>query len=814
MFQNISKEVYEHEDFNNENYKIYNIKNRFSELFSKQNIALYIITLMASTVSIGAEGVAPFGLAMFAAACSNTIPVGIVFIMSLIGTIIGFGSGEGLVFIISSLIFIGLVLLLRPGYLIADRNEKRKLGKYLLGTVLVVQVVPLIFTGVMLYDLISSVSTAIITYIFYKIFSNSLIVIGKFQEKKAFTIEEVIGASLLISIAVTALGEFSVFGLQIRNVISILLVLILGWKNGVLVGATSGITIGSVLGIITGSEPVTIASYALSGMLAGLFSRFGKIGVIIGFLAGNTLLTYVTNGNTLEIIYFKEILVASLGLLLVPNRFQIDIEELFKKDAYLPATMTNQLPEAWDKLSTVSETIKDISDTYKIGSLEEEQIKKENKKVFKEQFLSAIEEKQENLLYDELINAEEITDDIFEYFMKKQEIDRQDIIDIFEKYHNYLLTAQDKEENMQMEKDIYQIVKIANESYIIAKVNFIYKQKIDENKKNISNQLNGVSKVISSIAYDMKKEKEFEEEEIEIKNLCKQRNINLLDINIKRNKSGRYLISTYLEPEKKEDIDKCPASKIENILSKILEEKIVLQKDECAIEKETNICKQIYTSKDKYKLQIGIAKTKKEGSPVSGDCSVNAKLEDGKYLIALSDGMGSGPEARKSSSVAVKMLKRMLSNGFDKDTSIELINSTLSLNTQDDMYATLDVAILDLYAGNIEFIKNGACPTFIKNRKKVQIIKSLALPAGIIEKVDLVVHDRDIEEGDIIVICSDGILESNKELQNKEIWVKDLLEELITDNPQKIADILLQESIDNGLGKAKDDMTVIVAKVS
>ena len=36
------------------------------------------------------------------------------------------------------------------------------------------------------------------------------------------------------------------------------------------------------------------------------------------------------------------------------------------------------------------------------------------------------------------------------------------------------------------------------------------------------------------------------------------------------------------------------------------------------------------------------------------------------------------------------------------------------------MYATLDVAILDLYKGNLEFIKNGACPTFIKRGKEIQ----------------------------------------------------------------------------------------------
>ena len=33
------------------------------------------------------------------------------------------------------------------------------------------------------------------------------------------------------------------------------------------------------------------------------------------------------------------------------------------------------------------------------------------------------------------------------------------------------------------------------------------------------------------------------------------------------------------------------------------------------------------------------------------------KLKDGKYLLAISDGMGSGPEAKKSSQIVTKMLK-------------------------------------------------------------------------------------------------------------------------------------------------------------
>lgn len=207
-----------------------------------------------------------------------------------------------------------------------------------------------------------------------------------------------------------------------------------------------------------------------------------------------------------------------------------------------------------------------------------------------------------------------------------------------------------------------------------------------------------------------------------------------------------------------------------------------------------------------------ISSTIKAKSIISGDSILQTKLKDGKYLLAISDGKGSGPEARKSSQIAIKMLERLLSSGFDKDTSIDLINSTI-LNANEDIFATLDIAIVDLYKGNIEFIKNGACPTYIKNKKKVQIIKSLSLPAGLLDKINLTTYDKEMEKDDYIVMCSDGILDSNIEYKNKELWLKYLLEDIETENTQKIADIILNEAIDNNYGVAKDDMSIIVCHI-
>ena len=104
-----------------------------------------------------------------------------------------------------------------------------------------------------------------------------------------------------------------------------------------------------------------------------------------------------------------------------------------------------------------------------------------------------------------------------------------------------------------------------------------------------------------------------------------------------------------------------------------------------------------------------------------------------------------GQRAKKSSSTVIKMLKRLLTTGFDKDVSIGLINSSINLNSNEETYATVDISVIDLKTGNIEFVKNGACPTFIKTGTKTEVVKAVSLPAGIVENIDLVVYDKDLK---------------------------------------------------------------------
>lgn len=825
MFQNISKES--EQEFNEEIKvnKKEEAKEIFKKLFTKQNIILYIITFMVSMVNISSDNVmfsiTPFGIAIIAAALSSNMPVGIMYVISLISTFIKFGPNSLLTYILTTLVFFVTILIKRPK--IQDEvNEQKRLGMHLFISTLIVQVVPMFFRSFILYELLTGVMLSISTYIFYKIFSNSITVIREVGIKKVFSIEEVIGTSLLLAIAFMALGDTAVFGYSVKNILSILLVLILGWKNGILVGATSGITIGVVLGIIGNSEPIMIASYAISGMIAGIFNKFGKIGVILGFIIGNVLLTYVANGNTVPVILIQEILIASLGLLAIPKGVQINIEDLVSKTKMLPETTGKTLEENKEtvyKLTSMSQTISDMAKSYQEAAatiVSEEELKEQelsNEKIFIDELRINLEGLEENILYDDIYNDKDILKDIFEYLLKEEIMVERELVKIFANHNNYIVGFEEK--NKKVEEEVSKITKVINYSYRISKMNFIWKKKMDESKKNVSNQLEGVSEAISNLANEISKNPdEFEDKKQEILTLLEQKEIKIKDISIKKQKSGRFIVDIYADTCDNLDGTSCDIKKIGKILNKVFNDKFIIQDQQCGLRENKQKCKFTYIMQDKLNIQIGVAKTTKADSPVSGDSNLQTKLDDGKYLLALSDGMGSGPEARKSSKIAIKMLERLLEAGFDKDISIKLINSTLIANLEDDMYATLDIAILDLFKGNLEFIKNGACPTFVKRNKEIQILKSLSLPTGIVENADLTVYDYDLQPGDILVMCTDGIIESNTEYVNKELWVKYLLEDIQTNDAQQIADLILSEAIDNNYGKQKDDMTVIVAKVS
>lgn len=824
MFQNITKnwedEEYEDVEFDRKAA----VQESLKQAFSMNKIVLYVLSFMLSMVGVGQTQtivVAPFAIAVLAAAMSNQIPIGILYLVNAIGVTIKFGSAGLLNYLFTTLVFFVSTLLIRPNW-DEDANEGKKLAKHIFISTLIVQLITMAFHVFLVYDLLVSIAVSLIVLIFYKIFSNSLIFITEFEKKKAFSIEEVMGGFLFLAIAVVALGDIRLWGFSIRNILSILFVLILGWKHGMVVGATSGITIGSVSGILCGNEVAMIALYAISGMIAGILNRFGKIGVVLGFFAGMVMLTYVANGYTIQIVPYQEVLLASLGLLLVPKRVKIHIEDLYGTTKLLPEMTGRSLEENQEtiqKLTSMSETISDIAKGYETAAEGQAKEKKENLEIFIQAFEDQIEATGEDNDFIEYFDQDEgILQDCYQELVKNEIITGQALQKILEAHKYYFVSAGEGRKNPILTEQIDGMVRMLNRAYRNSKTKFLIEKKTKEDKKNLSNELNHVSKAIADLAKDIQKEttkEEFVTERKEIQEILRQKEIPVSQVEMKQYPNSRRKVKVYTMPCEDMDGKGCDIKRIGKVVAKALDETMVLQDQVCGIRDGKEHCEFTYLAQDRYHIQVGIASTKKADSPISGDTSTQIQLEDGKYLLAISDGMGSGPEARKNSKVAIKILERSLKAGFEKDLSVQSVNSAIYAGGQDqDMYATLDVGIMDLYAGKVEFMKHAACPTYLKRKDQVRMIQADNLPTGILPDIQLDVYEQDLEDGDLFVMCSDGVIEADKEYLNKEVWVKYLLEDMNLIDAQKIADIILSEAVDKDYGKEKDDMTVVVARVT
>ncbi len=233
------------------------------------------------------------------------------------------------------------------------------------------------------------------------------------------------------------------------------------------------------------------------GMIAGILNKLGKIGVIIGFALGNAILTYVANGNTVPVITIREILIASLGLLVLPKNIDIDISDIVGRTKMLPTTggQIEGDKETVYKLNTVSETISEIARSYSevaATTIEtDEELKNDSKESFKEELLNNIEDFSDNLLYEDIIYDDEyILDNIYDLLEEKEEINKDELIQIFERNNSYIMGINEEDErSKEIEDDINQIVKAINHTYRINKLNLIWKQKEASNKKVLANQL-------------------------------------------------------------------------------------------------------------------------------------------------------------------------------------------------------------------------------------------------------------------------------------------------------------------------------------
>jgi len=180
----------------------------------------------------------------------------------------------------------------------------------------------------------------------------------------------------------------------------------------------------------------------------------------------------------------------------------------------------------------------------------------------------------------------------------------------------------------------------------------------------------------------------------------------------------------------------------------------------------------------------------------------------------LSDGMGVGPKAQTESSMALRLLERMIKAGYDLSTAVGFINRLLLLRNREEMFVTIDLVVVDLFTGQLEFVKVGAAPSFIKRGREVEIVHNHTLPVGVLDQVEVEADRRTLKEGELLIMVTDGVLEAQRHLARKEEWMCWYLRRLKeVEDPASLAETLLYDSIERAGGRVDDDMMVVAARL-
>lgn len=211
----------------------------------------------------------------------------------------------------------------------------------------------------------------------------------------------------------------------------------------------------------------------------------------------------------------------------------------------------------------------------------------------------------------------------------------------------------------------------------------------------------------------------------------------------------------------------------------------------------------------RIKIRTYSATATKDGSAVSGDSFAYAGRAD-RYYTVLCDGIGSGQEAFNESNGAVDLLSKFVYTDFSEEQILRTLNSILMLKLEDERFVTFDLNIIDYGTKEIRLYKAGAAPTYILSGINVEKITGKSLPMGILDNFQYSSFKKEIKIGDIIVMVSDGIIDSINMDAKKSL--DKFLELAAPKDPQTMANSILSYAL-RGQDKIIDDMTVLVTKI-
>lgn len=210
-----------------------------------------------------------------------------------------------------------------------------------------------------------------------------------------------------------------------------------------------------------------------------------------------------------------------------------------------------------------------------------------------------------------------------------------------------------------------------------------------------------------------------------------------------------------------------------------------------------------------WQVVHGVARRGVDGRDVCGDTALCLSLGDGRFLAALSDGMGHGEQARKESRQTVELLRLCLDAGYTRQQSLTAVNGMMLLSSRGERFSTVDLVLCDLWTGQVTLDKMGAAASWLIRGREMTELTGDALPLGVLEQVESRSEVLRVREGDQLILMTDGVEDA---FDSREALRDALIQAADEPNAQDAAHSLLL-SADKGEGAGgHDDRTVAVLR--
>ena len=648
-----------------------------------------------------------------------------------------------------------------------------------------------------LMSFLNSLFLVLCIFPLYFILDYSLLCFKEIKTKHIFSNEEIISMSIISSLVIAGTWGLSIYNVSITNILGLVFIIVIAYIGGSGAGAASGVAMGIIVGMSSESMIVFMGMYGICGLITGVFKETGKwLSAAAYLVAFSIIKIYCIEGT--EFIIF-EALMASAIFLLIPQKVYAELSLEFNPDKKrqsieqgyinkIKDTFVGRLSKFSDVLSNMSDILNNLVDNEKLAMKGKSSALVENlaDRVCSNCNMKAMCWKRElhytYAAFEELIQNFEMRSDSVPEEIERKCIKRTAIL-----------------------KNTEDIVN----KHIISEM---WRTRLSEGRELLANQINNMADSVGEIVEDFNSEILIDTPmEILIGRALDRNRIKYNDLMCLNDKLGRLNIKLSLSACSGRQM--CVKDLLP-IINGVTGKAMCVSDEGCSIDPKTNLCKVSIEETPRFHVVSHVSRQCKDGEKFNGDSYSFGKLLDGSYMSIISDGMGSGPQAGRESEAAVELIEKFTSAGFSKITAINTVNSIMTLRfSEEEKFSTIDLNSVDLYTGEIDFMKVGAVATFLKSGDNLKIIKSKSLPIGVLDKADIDIQHMKLKNGDIIVMLSDGVLDYNDENVGRIDWIVDYLGKNNCNDPKELSEGLIREAKKLSGNRVKDDMTVIVSKI-